>query len=600
MDVEFSISLDDYLSCQWQHSTLEGQLTCYDSLVRSLQDAHNVATNQNQKTVLNLLIELASFVFNPAQGDIPFSPAFKNRRKNERAILPKDIGSNTLKALAEILPHIHDSLLKARVADTVWLGGKPKRDPVYAVTAIEEYCEVNDVANLDPFTLKNNLMRALVLGHQLKYSEKTKAITESAIALFKQHKHSSPEQMLSLAKMLHRGDFDRRNLSQQQLLGFQCEIDSMGQSLATKGNYMLAQEVFKLSSEKASQLENSEAYNSAKAMEGLCYYELAKECQSTRPYEAHFNATKALSTLRQVERAYQEKYSVDSLIEDVRRALPKYGRSTQETMIHEVSSGLHDLSEMASGSKTLVAKHNSPESAVSQLAHLAKLTMYSDAVKEEKMTTKTFLSDLIGSAVHFERDGRVVAKASSTDGMAMQLFKVTSTFYMKGGILPAMEQIKLEHSVDLDLFEGLCRESPIVPSEQQEVIARGLFLGWTLYLTPAVYILAPHLEQIIRVLLKDADAITTHDDNDGISRETGMGTLLQLPQCHKVLGEELTTELKAIFTNATGYNVRNDVAHGLLTDRDGQTVMGLHAWWIILRIIIEGLNGYIPKSSTAH
>lgn len=91
--------------------------------------------------------------------------------------------------------------------------------------------------------------------------------------------------------------------------------------------------------------------------------------------------------------------------------------------------------------------------------------------------------------------------------------------------------------------------------------------------------------------LKEADAHTSNIDRDGIEHENGLSTLMELPQASQVFGEDLCFELKSIFTDSLGANLRNEVAHGLLSDNSSLSISTVYAWWMILRVIVHSLIG---------
>ena len=71
---------------------------------------------------------------------------------------------------------------------------------------------------------------------------------------------------------------------------------------------------------------------------------------------------------------------------------------------------------------------------------------------------------------------------------------------------------------------------------------------------------------------------------------------MELPEAEQIFGKDLTFEIKSIFTEALGYNLRNNVAHGLLNDDESTSIASIYAWWMILRLIIRSIvHGKIRK-----
>ena len=90
---------------------------------------------------------------------------------------------------------------------------------------------------------------------------------------------------------------------------------------------------------------------------------------------------------------------------------------------------------------------------------------------------------------------------------------------------------------------------------------------------------------MVRFHLKNAGAKTTALNQQGIETENGLSTLVELPEMATVFGDDLAFEIRALFCDAFGPNLRNSVAHGLLTGPACQTTQVVYAWWLCLRLV---------------
>ena len=52
------------------------------------------------------------------------------------------------------------------------------------------------------------------------------------------------------------------------------------------------------------------------------------------------------------------------------------------------------------------------------------------------------------------------------------------------------------------------------------------------------------------------------------------------------LGADLRLELRALLIEQEGANLRNDTAHGLLTDGAAWSSASIYAWWLVLRLVV--------------
>src|SRR5688500_14693685 len=78
--------------------------------------------------------------------------------------------------------------------------------------------------------------------------------------------------------------------------------------------------------------------------------------------------------------------------------------------------------------------------------------------------------------------------------------------------------------------------------------------------------------------------------------------LLDMTETDDILGTGMVMEMKAMLVVQGGPNLRNDVAHGLLTDHLAWSYSALYMWWFCLRLmiypVIEMMDRAAMQSST--
>lgn len=157
----------------------------------------------------------------------------------------------------------------------------------------------------------------------------------------------------------------------------------------------------------------------------------------------------------------------------------------------------------------------------------------------------------------------------------------------QGELEPALAAMRAEHMFTIWDFQELCRLSPFVPTDRVDLVAEGLYAGYCGDMVHAVHVLVPQIENIVRVHLQHRGAITTTTSAEGIVMENGMSTLVRLPQMVEVFGEDLTFELTALFCDQNGPNLRNEVAHGLISRNACESAAGIYAWWLIFSLMFR-------------
>ena len=168
---------------------------------------------------------------------------------------------------------------------------------------------------------------------------------------------------------------------------------------------------------------------------------------------------------------------------------------------------------------------------------------------------------------------------------------------VQGMIWPALEEMLLEHRLNEADFIRIAKQSSIVPIGRELLFGKALFAGYERDFAVAIHLLTPQIEHMVRFHLKQAGVQTTNLDNDGIEQENGLSSLMNLPQAEKIFGEDLSFEIKALFCDPFGPNLRNELAHGLLDDRKCWSVHAVYAWWLGLKLVFNTFFNTLRKDT---
>jgi len=144
--------------------------------------------------------------------------------------------------------------------------------------------------------------------------------------------------------------------------------------------------------------------------------------------------------------------------------------------------------------------------------------------------------------------------------------------------------------------------SPVVPHGREGIVGKGLFAGFEKDFVTATHLLVPQVEHVVRWHLKARNVKTTVLDANGIENEVGLSSLLDLSEVEEIFGKDLTFELKALFADPFGPNLRNEVAHGLLEYDAAQSVYAIYAWWFFFRLVFKTFQNQVnvDRNLTKH
>lgn len=130
----------------------------------------------------------------------------------------------------------------------------------------------------------------------------------------------------------------------------------------------------------------------------------------------------------------------------------------------------------------------------------------------------------------------------------------------------------------------IVEESIIAPKDRKEAYIKGLMSGFSGDFMTALYILIPQVENSIRELAIQCGEPVYNLNENGIEELKTMHAILELDGVKEKLDDDFLLSLKTIFCSKFGFNMRNNIAHGIFSDKDFNSYEALYTWWFILRM----------------
>ena len=156
------------------------------------------------------------------------------------------------------------------------------------------------------------------------------------------------------------------------------------------------------------------------------------------------------------------------------------------------------------------------------------------------------------------------------------------------GIVPAIKQFNFEHPLTLEDLVDLVVDNPFVPPGHEELFARGFLAGFRWNLAESLSILVPQLENSLRYRLAQAGHEVTTRDKHGLQNFIQMGRMLSehREELEAMFGNDIVQELKVLFVDQNGADLRNQIAHGLMRQDRFFHHASIYAWWFIFHLTI--------------
>ncbi|BEG73962.1 DUF4209 domain-containing protein [Achromobacter xylosoxidans] len=593
---DLAISLDDFLASGWKQALGQASREGYSAMWQVFSAAARSSIEQGHHKhgkVLWLLADACSMMLSPSSPNEPFKPfAVLHDR---RSVVPDDLSDADILFFAEIVDAVDDDWLKARLSDLVWLKGKP-RNTAFALKAIDAY----RCLSLDTETWihggRDCWPRAISLAQMLRggAGDRLAKMEATIVVAFNAATRAGGFLGLWLADLLKSSGLGRAHRVEVAR-----KLETLAQEFDGEGDLHRAREYFSAAANwnKAIPDEAKAAEMIAAVAEGWVKEAIARTASASPSHmvAASFYEN-AIQTYRTIPKAERATHRVDERIAELRVHLNDSGERSLGEMGLIRTPGV-DITQIVENARKSITGKSAQE------ALLAFANLHGGAnAKElrssalERMRQRP-LQSLFAVTV-MSRDGRVIAKRpamslggelTEDDEIAIRAemirdYSILVSIVVQGDIWPALEVLLLEHHLREADFINMARHSPIVPKERAGLFGKALFAGYERDFVTALHLLIPQIEHLVRVHLKQAGARTANLDKDGIQNESGMSTLMDLPEAEQVFGKDLAFELKSLFCDAFGPNLRNELAHGLLDEDGCHSPFAIYAWWLALRL----------------
>jgi hypothetical protein len=591
-----NITLNDFDTCGWRKALEEARREDYSSMWQQLSSQARKATEEGSLAigkVLWLLADACSMMLKPNSLNEPFAPFMVIDGK--RSALPEDFNEEDISFFSQIVAFIDEPRLCARISDIVWLLLKPK-DPQYALTAIDNYRSIE--INTENWTRDGRecwdraiqlcLMLRTGAGERLREIEST--IIESL-------KNSSPEDgylanwLADLLSKHHLGRKEQKEVSKK--------LEELAIHFEDAGDLHKARDYFNAAAEWHKKSGDSAQSTIMIVRNAECWVKEAIALQAV-DNPSHMVAAsfyeRAIHKYRTIPKALRKQHNVEERISELRGFMNDAGENSLNE-IRQITSETIDISESIKNSIKAVKGMDLPE-ALLQFANVYRGAR-ADKIQRfsEEMIRNHSLQSLF-AATHMSTDGRVIAKKPTADlggenrdavvwPEMVKHYAMELSLVVHGAIWPALEVLRQEHRLREVDFYTLVNRSPIVPPDRTRLVAKALFQGYDGDFVIALHLLVPQIENLVRYHLKQHGEKTTNIDKNGIENENGLSTLMENSKIEVIFGNDLAFELKAIFCDPFGPNLRNELAHGLIGYEQSQNIYSIYAWWFTFRLVFN-------------
>ena len=602
------VTIEDFRKSDWASAVSSIPNGGYYELWQSFSKlaATAIETEKfSEGKVLWLIADACSMALRPEKINEPYQAFMEIAGR--RSVLLEDFHDEDIELFGQISEEIDNVWLKARLSDLVWLW-KTTRSFPHALMAIDAY-------RIIPLDLETWLSggrecweRAITLAKMLNKGAggRAKAMEISIIEAFQKTKIEDGFFALWLSDLLLSHEFGKDNSVEiaEKLALFAHEFAQNSEYHRSIEYYATSAKWFKRSKhEKYIEMTIQVAEGWVKEAETRIGSGKQGYSTALSFYE------KAIQIYRSIPRNERIKHNINDRIDEVHRSLSMSGEKSLGEMVM-ISSPLFDITKYVEYAQTQIKGKNLID-AFCAFTSITQGSRVSELRESAERTLREHPLKFLFPATHISRDGRVIAKQSgsslgdvnSESYKAMVWEEMVSKYSLEiimrvtAEIVPAMGVLVLEHRLREIDFISIANQSPIVPVGRDRLWAKALFMGYDQDFISALHLLVPQIENMVRWHLKERDIKTTNLDQYGIENENGLSSLIDIPEAKHIFGEDIVFEIKALFCDSIGPNLRNEVAHGLSDENACHSAYSIYAWWLGLKLVFNTYWNALPKSN---
>lgn len=153
-------------------------------------------------------------------------------------------------------------------------------------------------------------------------------------------------------------------------------------------------------------------------------------------------------------------------------------------------------------------------------------------------------------------------------------------------ILYSIDLLQRRYFLRIEEILVITKDNIFIPKDREVMIASGIREGLKNNYIKSLSILIPQFENSIRYFLEQIGVSVTSTKEDSVEEVKSLGGLLEIEELEKILGVNIVKDLQYLFVNQGGKNLRNRLAHGLMSEEEFRSSGGIYAFGIILKIIL--------------
>ncbi len=511
----------------------------------------------------------------------PFGPMWQT--DGQRSLIPADLSDGELDAIQGTLKTVPDPEFQARAADILWLQRKDFKAARIAVAAyIETGSRLEDPEHWP--TCMERYERGLRLARQIDAKGNLpKSVLAHLEARVRHYDGQDPLfftlKALELLAEFRFGDFPVLAEIAGCVAAQSCEA----------GDFRRARDHFDVQAKLLKLAKNDEVAEVTRVASAETHV------QEAEAQEAIGSFMSARTFWEKAIVAFRERPSLRSRIPELQRRLAIAGKKT----LDEMKSFSHEIDI-----RSMVEHAEAAFKGLPLDEALCKLAAFEKPIDPVSIREQT-LKELEDAPLHahitaeiYDETGRKIGRRPSISSskekereLAIEGFIEQNMSYVRhlavaGSFAPAVRTILSEHDVTEKEIDGLIADSGFIPEGRLPLFVKAIADGFRWDFSTALHIFVPQAENGLRHIIEQTGEVPRSLDQDGIEEVWSIERILGNDRLQKALGPAFTFNLQSLLSKRSGSNLRNNIAHGLVSSESLNSHDGFYLWWLLLRLVV--------------
>ncbi len=301
----------------------------------------------------------------------------------------------------------------------------------------------------------------------------------------------------------------------------------------------------------------------------------------------------AIAAYKRIENKNKSSHGIPDKIKTLENAISEVGIKAVSEMI-PVNVGKYDISKEKIDSEKHVSGYASLHDALLMYCNINEIPLNDQILNCAKILERQEKDFQYSNYSYLSSNGRKVAteesqlsKNETLDFDKVVYFNFIAEVTSTARLMPALNVINQQHNISLEQLEEYCQDCKSIPNGRSKIFAKGLHMGFNMDFSSAIHLLLPQWEHLVRELLKSNGYITIYRDDYNGTAELGLSSLLAMIDTEALFDENLLNDMKSILVSKRGANLRNELAHGLLSYEKAISPISVYWWWRSLKLVVE-------------